>query len=158
MTKTIVKQTLKFRIIKTGFIIMAVFGLWLFIYAQKMDSKPEVDRVAYLNEFYTNSWYTQQWEYKKDIEDLKRIKQEALDKLNYGASAIFFQNGIYDPEYMTQEQIERFQLIDNVIRKANEWIKNIKEPDYTQINQASPVATKATKEAKQAMDFINLLK
>jgi hypothetical protein len=34
---------------------MAVFGIGLFIYAQKMDSKPEVDRVAYLAEFYTNS-------------------------------------------------------------------------------------------------------
>jgi hypothetical protein len=149
------KLTLKGKIFKFVLIVVAVFWFWLFIYAQKMDWEPKVDRVEYLNAFYQTSWYTQQREYKKDIEDLKREKQKVLDDLSYGASAIFYEKWQYSLDYMSQEQQDRLVKIDDTIKLANDWIKNIPEPDYTQINKATPIQiTKTTQE----MDFINLLK
>lgn len=78
-----------------------------------------VDR---LFQFYQTSGYENGREYKKDIENLQRIKQKELDNFNYEQSILYAQK---------QETSDEFVLkIDETIALAKEWIKTLETPSY----------------------------
>lgn len=147
MTKTVVKTTLKGKLLKWLFISVAVFGLWLFIYAQKDSQKQETDfeTVDRLLGFYQASGYVDWYDYDDDVKKLQWIKQEQLDELNYAETVKYIQTQKVDNEFVMR--------IDEAVKNAKELKLQEPLPDYLKID-----TKQTTTKSKQELNFINLLK
>jgi len=147
MTKNEVKTTLKGKLLKWLFISVTVFGLWLFIYAQKnsQTQESEYETVNRLTVFYQASGYVDWYDYDDDVKRLQWIKQWQLDELNYAETVKYVQTQKVDNEFVT--------MIDEAVKKAKELKLQEPLPDYLKID-TKQVITKS----KQELNFINLLK
>lgn len=147
MTKTVVKTTLKGKLLKWLFISVAVFWLWLFIYAQKDSQKQEsnYETVDRLLGFYQASGYVTWYDYDDDIKRLQWIKQWQLDELNYADTFEYIKTKKTKNEFIIQ--------IDEAIKNANELKAKEPLPDYLKID-----TNQISEQKKQELNFINLLK
>ena len=135
------------RLLRTIIIIWVLWWVWFFIYWQKQDV--QIDNVQKIYDYYLSSWYDNKREYEKDIEQLSREKQALLDTLNYKETILFYKDGSYS-DTIKEWTRNRFLMIDEAITTARERVKELKTPDYADIQ---PSKAKST-----WLDFINLLK
>lgn len=148
------KQKIKqiIRLMRTIFMLVLVIWAWVFIYAQKDNWYNEVDRIQQIQDFYINSWYTNEREYKKDIEYLRREKQTILDTFSYKETIQFYNDGTY-VDSISEITVGKLLVIDELIKEATQRIIDLPDPDYTLMNQSSKKETESGE-----LDFIKLLK
>lgn len=144
------KLTTKGKILKFALITGVVFGLGLFIYAQKDTEKPETDyqKVDRIGNFYTTSGYVTGYDYEDDIKTLQWIKQDKLDDLDYKQTFDYIKTQKTDNEFITQ--------IDQTISQAKELKKQEPLPDYLKLDTKATQTTQTSSKAE--LNFINLLK
>ena len=141
------KLTLKWKIFKFVMITFAIFGLWLFIYAQKESQQSESDyqKVERLSNFYVSSGYVEGYDYDDDVKVLQRIKQRQLDSLNYSETYEYIKTQKTDNEFITK--------IDNTVKQAKDLKLQEPIPEYLKLD-----TTKQQTKTKDELNFINLLK
>lgn len=146
MKKTIKVMKKLFRTILTVVILWS--GIYAYtVYVNPSNTQTPQEVCGKLHEFYLSSWYTNKWEYVKDMELLQDFEQKALDELSYKDTVL----------RTKWEQIDnkRLNYLDETIQLNLDWQAKVEKPEYLEVNWA----TTTKKETLGTwFDFLKLLK